>query len=64
METELLTLRQAARRTGVTQTWLRREAESGRVPCLQADKRLLFDAAALERALGERASKSERGPAS
>jgi hypothetical protein len=54
-ETELLSLGRAARRLGVTARWLRGEAEAGRVPCLRADRRYLFDWRALEAALAERA---------
>ena len=52
----LLTLTRAARRVGVTATWLRSEAEAGRVPCLPTSGgRYLFDYAALADALRERA---------
>ncbi|HUY89265.1 MAG TPA: hypothetical protein VMV10_11065 [Pirellulales bacterium] len=46
-----------ARRLGITQTWLRAEADAGRVPCLRAGTRYLFAAAAVEKALAERASR-------
>jgi hypothetical protein len=61
MDGELLTLGRAARRIGVTQAWLRREAEEGRVPCLRADKRLLFEVEALQRALRGRAAVETAG---
>jgi len=61
MDGELLTLGRAARRIGVTQAWLRHEAEAGRVPCLRADKRLLFDVEALQRALRGRAAVETAG---
>lgn len=59
--TRLLTLPRAARRFGLTTAWLRAEAEAGRVPCLRAGRRFLFDANVLERALLERAA-AEEGP--
>ena len=52
----LLPLNAMARRLRVTQGWLRTEAESGRLPCLKADKRILFAPSAVERVLAERAS--------
>ena len=51
----LLTVGQTARRHHVTVKWLRAEAEAGRVPCLNADGRLLFDPECVERVLLERA---------
>lgn len=52
----LLTLARAARRVGVTSTWLKDEAKSGRVPCLKAGNRYLFDAETLVEVLRLRAS--------
>jgi len=40
----ILTLSRMARRLGVTQRWLKAEAEAGTIPCLKAGSRLLFDA--------------------
>ena len=40
---ELLSLPRMARRLGVTQRWLRSEADAGRVPCLRAGDRYLFN---------------------
>ncbi len=58
----ILTLACMARRLGVTQTWLRSEAKSGRVSCIPAGKRYLFSPEAVETALARRASqKSGRG---
>lgn len=54
--TELLSLARMARRLGVTQDWLRSEADAGRVPCLKADKRYLFNAAAVQDALAAKAA--------
>lgn len=52
--TGVLTLARMARRLGVTQAWLRTEADTGRLPCLCAGARYLF-AAAGEAVLAERA---------
>ncbi len=41
--------------------WLRQEAEAGRVPCLRADKALLFDPDTVERVLLERARETQQG---
>ena len=54
-EQRLQPLRSAARALGVPTTWLSGEADSGRVPCLRAGSRYLFNVAAVERALLERA---------
>jgi hypothetical protein len=53
---ELLTLSRMARRLRVTQSWLRDEADAGRVPCLRAGCRYLFAAEAVEAILAERAA--------
>ena len=59
--TELLSLARMARRLGVTQDWLRAEADAGRVPCLRAGKRHLFNAAAVQEALAVQAAKQDAG---
>jgi hypothetical protein len=41
---------------GLPQDWLRAEAEAGRIPCLKAGNVLLFNRAAVERALLELAA--------
>ena len=53
---ELVNLTQLARRTGLTQPWLKSEALAGRLPCLIAGTRLLFNLPAVETVLAERAS--------
>lgn len=53
---ELLSLPRAARRIGVTAKWLRTEADAGRVPCLRADSRYLFDVDAVTHSLAKRAA--------
>ena len=54
-EPALLPANQMARRLRVTLRWLRAEAEAGRMPCVRAEKQLLFDADTVERVLLERA---------
>jgi len=49
--TGVLTLRLAASRFGLQPNWLKKEAAEGRVPCLQAGNRFLFDEATLSEAL-------------
>lgn len=58
---DVLPLARMARRLGVTQTWLRSEADAGRVPCLRAGRRYLFAAAAVESVLAERAAQERQG---
>ncbi len=55
VDTELLPLARAARRVGVAARWLRAEADAGRVPCLRAGARYLFDVRALTQTLARRA---------
>jgi hypothetical protein len=59
---ELLALPAMARTLRVTQRWLRREVEAGRLPAVKADTRLLFSRSAVERALLERAERTEAAP--
>jgi excisionase family DNA binding protein len=54
-ETRFTNSTTAARLLGVPEAWLKREAREGRVPCLRAGRRLLFDVSAVEQALSERA---------
>lgn len=53
-------VRAAARRLGVPEAWLKREAREGRVPVLRAGRRLLFDVAAVEQTLAERAQEAHQ----
>ena len=53
---EVLSLGRAARRFGVTQAWLRAEAQAGRVPHLRAGTLYLFDNDALSEVLAMRAA--------
>ena len=58
---ELLDLGRVARRIGVTRQWLRAEADAGRIPCLRAGKRYLFNLAAVKDALAALAATSKGG---
>ena len=60
---ELLTLARMARRLGVTQRWLREQAEAGKVPCLKAGKRYLFHGVAVQDAVATRAAQTRQGVA-
>ena len=51
----LLSLANAAKSLGVKSSWLKQEAEAGRVPCLDVGDRLLFNVPAVENVLVERA---------
>jgi len=53
---ELLSLSRMARRLGVTQQWLRDQADAGKVPCLKAGTRYLFNTEAVQEALVEKAA--------
>ncbi len=56
-EQTLLPLGIVALPLGVPRSWLRDEAEAGRVPCLKAGKRILFDVQLTEQLLLDRARK-------
>jgi excisionase family DNA binding protein len=58
---ELLNLSRQARRLGVTQQWLREQADAGQLPCLKAGKRYLFNPEAVETALSARAARTRQG---
>jgi excisionase family DNA binding protein len=57
---DLLSLGRMARRLGVTQQWLREQADAGKVPCLRAGKRYLFSVAAVQEALAVQAARTRR----
>ena len=52
----ILPLPRMARRIGVTQKWLKAEAEAGRIPCVRAERRYLFSPLAVEEKLAALAS--------
>jgi len=60
---ELTNLPRLARRLGVTAKFLRAEADAGRIPCIRAGTRYLFDAPTVERVLAQRASRFDFDPA-
>ena len=58
----VLSLGRMARRLGVTQTWLRQEADSGKLPCLRVSKtRYLFHPLTVEQSLARRAAQGAEG---
>jgi hypothetical protein len=54
---ELLNLSRLARRLGLTRKWLKAEADSGRLPCLKAGSRYVFDLEATQEALAKRVAR-------
>lgn len=52
----LLTLHELARRLRVSASWLREESDAGRIPCLKAGRRRLYNLEAIERVLAIRAA--------
>jgi hypothetical protein len=54
-QSKLLPVGPMARRLRVPVRWLRAEAEAGRIPHVQAERALLFDAETVEAVLLERA---------
>ena len=53
---ELFGLSRMSRRLGVTMQWLREQADAGKVPCLKAGKRYLFNPVAVQEALAAKAT--------
>ena len=41
---------------GLPLAWVKSETQAGRLPCLRVGRRLMFNAAAVERSLAERAA--------
>ena len=60
---DLLSLSRMARRLGVTQQWLRDEANAGKIPSLKAGNRYLFNPVAVQETLAARAAQTRRGGA-
>ena len=58
---DLLSLSRMARRFGVTQHWLRDQADTGKIPCLKAGNRYLFNPVAVQRALAVKAARTRQG---
>lgn len=53
-DTRLVCIHELADRTGLPVAWLKREAEAGRIPGIQAGRRRFFDTAAVLKALSNR----------
>lgn len=58
MDTKYLRVQELARATRLPEAWLRREADAGRLPCIRAGRRRMFDLTAVLKSLAER---QERG---
>ena len=58
---DLLSLSRMARRLGVTQQWLRDQADAGKIPCLKAGNRYLFNPVAVQEALATKAARTRQG---
>lgn len=54
MDAKLLSVSQLSERTGLPAAWLRREADAGRLPCIRAGRRRMFNLATVLKALAER----------
>ena len=57
MMSELLTLSGMASRIKVDALWLRDMAKDGKIPCLKADRKFLFNPSAVIKVLSEEAAK-------
>lgn len=60
MEAKLLTLNELSERTGLPVAWLRREADAGRLPCINAGRRRMFQIASVLKSLAQLQSKAVR----
>ena len=58
---DLLSLSRMARRLGVTQQWLRDQADAGQIPCLKAENRYLFNPVAVQDILATKAARTRQG---
>jgi excisionase family DNA binding protein len=58
---DLLSLSRLARRLGITQQWLRDQADAGKIPCLKAGNRYLFNPLAVQEALAVKAARTRQG---
>jgi len=58
---DLLSLPRMARRLGITQQWLRDQADTGTIPCLKAGNRYLFNPVAVQEALAAKAAQTRQG---
>ncbi len=54
MDAQYIRLEALAKATRLPAAWLRREADAGRLPCIRAGRRRMFDLIAVQKALAER----------
>jgi len=59
MVTKLVSLPALSDLTGIPMAWLRRESDSGRLPCLRVGRRRMFDPEAVRKALAKSRSRKE-----
>ncbi len=52
----LVSLNRLAAELRLPWSWLKQEAQAGRLPCLRVGRRLFFNVAAVEQALADRAA--------
>lgn len=58
---DTLPLPRMARLLGVTSKWLRSEADAGRLPCVKAGRRYIFEPQAVQAELARRAASERLG---
>lgn len=58
---EVISLGRMARRAGVTHRWLREQADAGKLPCIKAGTRYLFNPEAVQEALATQAARTRQG---
>jgi hypothetical protein len=58
IKNELVGLIECATRLGVPPKWLKREADSGSIPCLRIGRKHLFNLTAVKRTLASRADQA------
>ena len=56
-----ISITKAAGKLNVPVSWLREQADAGSIPCLKVAKKLLFNLAALENALAQKAAVTPLG---
>ena len=54
MNAKLITVDRLSEHTGLPAAWLKREADAGRLPCIRAGRRRMFDLAAVLKRLADR----------
>lgn len=54
---KLLSLAELADHTGLPVAWLRREADAGRIPCIRAGRRRMFNPTTVLKVLAEQQTK-------